>query len=155
MPRGGYRPGAGRKKGAAEIRSRRIANELAREGLTPLEVMVATMRELWQQAQAAAMPAERLEKQLAACSVAERAAPYIHPRLAAVAATVRQVTSIRDLSDAELAALAQSLGAEAAAVVEGRAEPLLPAAEGPTVDGPAVAASAAVRKSLPETVPAR
>ena len=66
MPRGGYRPGAGRKKGAAEIRTRRIANELAREGLTPLEVMIQAMRELWQQAQVAPTPAQRLEKQLAA-----------------------------------------------------------------------------------------
>ena len=84
MPRGGCRPGAGRKKGAAEVRTRRIANELARDGLTPLEVMVATMRELWQHAQSAATPAERLEGQRAACAVARDAAPYIHPRLAVV-----------------------------------------------------------------------
>jgi hypothetical protein len=50
MPRGGFRPGAGRKKGAAEVRTRRIANELAREGQTPLQVMIDTMRELCQQA---------------------------------------------------------------------------------------------------------
>ena len=105
MPRGGFRPGAGRKKGAAEVRTRRIANELVREGLTPLEVMIETMRDLWLQAQSAATRAARLEKQLAACAVAEKAAPYIHPRLASVAASVRQVTSVKDLSDAELTAL--------------------------------------------------
>lgn len=77
------------------------------------------------QAQAALTPAERLEKQLAACAVAERAAPYIHARLAAVSATVRQVNSMKDLSDAELSALIQSMGGE---VIDSPAEPLaLPA----------------------------
>jgi hypothetical protein len=79
MPKGGFRPGAGRKKGAAEIRTRRIENELAREGLTPLEVMIRTMSSLWQRSQVASTPAERLEKQLAACAIAAKAAPYIHP----------------------------------------------------------------------------
>src|SRR5512134_292000 len=109
MPRGGFRAGAGRKKGAATIRTRRIANELAREGQTPLEVMIDTMRELCQQAADAPTAAERTEKKLAACAVEEKAAPYIHPRLAAVAATVRHVTSVRDLSDSELVALVRSL----------------------------------------------
>jgi hypothetical protein len=121
MPKGGFRLGAGRKKGAAEIRTRRIANELAREGLTPLQVLIDTMRELCQQAAEAPTAAERIEKKLAACVVAKDAAPYIHPRLAAVAATVRQVTSVRDLSDAELLALIGSLGGN---VIDGQAEPL-------------------------------
>jgi hypothetical protein len=123
--KGGPVPGAGRKPGATVVRSRKIANELAREGLTPLQVMIDTMRELCQQAADAPTAAERIEKKLAACAVAEKAAPYIHPRLAAVAATVRQVTSVRDLSDTELVALIRSLGGE---VIEGQAEPLaLPA----------------------------
>lgn len=54
--------------------------------------------------------------------MAERAAPYIHPRLSAVAATVRQVASVKDLSDAELAAVIRSLGAGVGA---GDAPPLL------------------------------
>jgi hypothetical protein len=119
-PRGGYRAGAGRKKGAATVRTRQIANELAREGLTPLQVMIDTMRELCQQAAEAPTAAERLEKKLAACAVAKDAAPYIHPRLTSVAATVRQVNSVRDLSDAELVALTQSLGGN---VIDGQAEP--------------------------------
>jgi hypothetical protein len=56
--------------------------------------------------------------------VAEKAAPYIHPRLAAVA-SVRRVNSVKDLSDAELAALIHSLSG---GVIDGHAEPLpLPA----------------------------
>ena len=35
---------------------------------------------------------------------------YIHPRLAFVATSMRQISNVRDLSDAELAALIQSLG---------------------------------------------
>jgi hypothetical protein len=124
-PRGGYRAGAGRKKGAATVRTRQIANELAREGLTPLEVMIDTMRELCRQAADAPTAAERLEKKLAACAVAKDAAPYIHPRLTSVAATVRQIGGVHDLSDAELAALIRSLGGD---VIDGQAEPLaLPA----------------------------
>jgi hypothetical protein len=123
--KGGSVPGAGRKPGATVVRSRKIANDLAREGLTPLHVMIDTMRELCQQAANAPTARERIEKKLAACAVAKDAAPYIHPRLTSVAATVRQVTSVRDLSDTELAALIQSLVGE---VIDGHAEPLpLPA----------------------------
>jgi len=127
MPRGGYRPGAGRKKGAAEIRTRRIANELAREGLTPLEVMIAAMRELCEWAETAPTKEVRVERMREAVAVAQAAAPYIHPRLAAVTASVRRVTSVKDLSDDELAALIRSLGGE---VIDSSAEPLaLPAGE--------------------------
>src|SRR5512132_2652710 len=103
--KGGPVPGAGRKPGATVVRSRKIANELAREGLMPLPTMINVMRELWQQAADAPTAAERLEKKLLACAVAKDAAPYLHPRLTSVAATVRQVNSVKDLSDAELAAL--------------------------------------------------
>jgi hypothetical protein len=125
LPKGGYRAGAGRKKGAATIRTRQIANELARAGETPLQLMINAMRELCQWAQSAPTTEVRIERTLAAVAVAEKAAPYIHPRLAAVAATVRQVSSVRDLSDSELVALIRSLGGD---VIDGEAEQLaLPA----------------------------
>src|SRR5512132_462041 len=89
--KGGPVPRAGRKPGSTVVRSRKIANELAREGLTPLQVLIDTMRELCQQAADAPTAAERLEKKLAACAVAKDAAPYLHPRLTSVAATVRQI----------------------------------------------------------------
>ena len=38
--KGGPVPGAGRKPGSTVVRSRKIANELAREGLTPLQVLI-------------------------------------------------------------------------------------------------------------------
>lgn len=73
MPRGGRRPGAGRKKGSATKKTRAVANRVAREGITPLEVLVAAMRKHYDDGE--------LDK---AASIAADAAPYCHPRLAAV-----------------------------------------------------------------------
>lgn len=73
MPRGGYRPGAGRPAGAATKRTRAVADQAAAEGLTPLDVMLRTMRD-----HAAAHRWDEASK------VAALAAPYVHPRLAAV-----------------------------------------------------------------------
>lgn len=110
--RGGRRPGAGRPRGSAHVRTREVANRLAREGLTPLEVLVNTMKDLWGYALQATTDTERIEWKMRACAIAEKAAVFVHPRLAAVAATMRTVTSVKDLSDAELAALIRSLGSE-------------------------------------------
>jgi len=73
MARGGKREGAGRKPGSANRKTREIAEKAINDGLTPLEVMLTAMRkhaeaEMWDEA----------------ASVAKDAAPYIHPRLAAV-----------------------------------------------------------------------
>lgn len=74
MPRGGARPGAGRKKGSGNKRSRAIAMQAFKDGLSPLEVMLRAMREHAQ--------AERWD---AASGIAKDAAPYMHPRLASIA----------------------------------------------------------------------
>lgn len=74
MSKGGVRPGAGRPKGSkSDLTKQReaIAAKALDEGITPLEVMLDTMRELY----------EAGEK-VAACQVAKDAAPYIHPKLA-------------------------------------------------------------------------
>lgn len=80
MARGGKRPGAGRKarkdtpagKLQEEIKLRAL-----KEGTTPLEVMLEGMRDAYAAGGAkAAMP------------YAKEAAPYLHPRLAAVEAKV-------------------------------------------------------------------
>lgn len=86
--------------------------ELAKREMTPLHVLISTMVELWKQAQAAEHVPTRLQLMREACVVATQAAPYIHARLTNVNATVRKVTSVRDLSDDELIALAASVGAE-------------------------------------------
>lgn len=94
--RGGVRKNAGRKEGAATKKTREIADREVENGLTPLEVMLNTMRiyvdeavafrkvhtedgEIDPKANAAALAL--LEK---ASEVAAKAAPYIHPRLASV-----------------------------------------------------------------------
>lgn len=50
MARGGKREGAGRKTGALTIRTRKIAEEAAKEGKAPLEVMLENMRHFQQTA---------------------------------------------------------------------------------------------------------
>ena len=71
MPRGGRRPGAGRKPGSLTRRTREIAEQAAGDGISPLEHMLAVMRD----------PSESPERR---DEMAKAAAPYMHPRLASV-----------------------------------------------------------------------
>lgn len=73
MGRGGKRKGAGRKLGAATKRSRAIADKATAEGRTPLEVMLRAMNEHYS--------AQRFDQ---AAAIAEKAAPYMHPKLQSV-----------------------------------------------------------------------
>ena len=86
MSIGGYRPGSGRKKGSTTRLNRSTAEQLATGGVMPLTVMVETMRLLW-----------AADKKLEACAIAEKAAPYMHPRLSAVehSGDVKQTYVIR------------------------------------------------------------
>lgn len=68
---GGRRPGAGRKPGSANRKTREIADRAASEGLLPLEYLLSVMRN------SKATMAMRLD-------AAKAAAPYIHPRLSTV-----------------------------------------------------------------------
>lgn len=71
MPRGGARTGAGRRTGAPNKASAAKAAEVAASGLTPLDYMLNTMRD-------EGKPADvRLD-------AAKSAAPYVHPKLAAI-----------------------------------------------------------------------
>lgn len=74
MARGGSRPGAGRKAGSVTVRSRAIANGLLDEGESPLEFMLAIMRD----------PEAKREERL---DMAKAAAPYVHAKLASVEAS--------------------------------------------------------------------
>ncbi len=87
MPRGGYRPGAGRPVGAATKRTRAVADQAAAEGLTPLDVMLRTMRDH--------AAADRWDE---ASKVAAMAAPFVHPRLAAVDLSAESRVVIKDIS---------------------------------------------------------
>lgn len=71
MARGGKREGAGRKAGSVTTKTREMANRAAAEGLTPLDYMLQVLRDEEQ-------PKE--DRMWAA----EKAAPYVHARLAAI-----------------------------------------------------------------------
>lgn len=91
MPRGGYRPGAGRPAGAATKRTRAIADQAAAGGLTPLDVMLKAMRDH--------AAADRWDD---AAKVAAMAAPFVHPRLAAVDLKSEGALTVRDISSEPL-----------------------------------------------------
>jgi len=71
MSHGGKRDGAGRKSGSITKRSRDVAEKAAKEGLTPLEFMLNVLRD-----ESMAFDSR--------CWAAEKAAPYIHAKLANV-----------------------------------------------------------------------
>ena len=80
--RGGRRRGAGRPLGSKNKRTAEIARAAAESGITPIEVMLGAMRELWAQG----TPEAKRE----AAEIAKDAAPYIHPRLASIDQTIRE-----------------------------------------------------------------
>ena len=80
--RGGRRRGAGRPLGSKNRRTAEIARAAAESGITPIEVMLGTMRELWAQG----TPEAKRE----AADIAKDAAPYIHPRLASIDQTIKE-----------------------------------------------------------------
>jgi hypothetical protein len=97
---GGARKGAGRKSGAATVKTRAIANAvLAGDELTPLEYMLEVMR---------TKPSDDLEPReyLAAVNLrfeaAKAAAPYIHPKLSAIEHTGANGGAIETITRIEL-----------------------------------------------------
>jgi hypothetical protein len=71
MARGGKREGAGRPQGAVTSRTREAAEKAASEGLTPLDYMLTVLRN---------DQADKADRMWAA----EKAAPYVHAKLASV-----------------------------------------------------------------------
>ena len=71
MPRGGARPGSGRKPGSKVEKLARNALKQHAEGLSPLDYILKVMRDEGK------TEAERLD-------AAKAAAPYMHPRLQAI-----------------------------------------------------------------------
>ena len=73
MPRGGSRPGSGRSPGSPNQRTREVAARATAEGTSPVEAMLSIMRD-----------ALARNDNVTALEAARHAAPYCHPRLAAV-----------------------------------------------------------------------
>jgi hypothetical protein len=90
--RGGKRANAGRKTGSATKKTREIADRAAEDGITPLEVMLKTMRALVEKAERVASDGQEegerivspLQLLVEASAVAKDAAPYVHPRLSSI-----------------------------------------------------------------------
>ena len=78
MPAGGRREGSGRKLGGANKKTRAIADAAVANGITPLEVLLTTMRAAWQRTEEGSLKGEDLNL---AVSCAEKAATFIHPRM--------------------------------------------------------------------------
>lgn len=71
MPKGGARPGAGRKKGAPNKASAKREAEVKASGITPLDYLLEIMRD------------DKSEKGVR-LDAAKAAAPYVHPKLSSV-----------------------------------------------------------------------
>jgi len=99
-PRGLPKTG-GRQKGVANKRTREIADAAVREGLTPLEYMLAVLRD-------ESVEPDRRDRMAAA------AAPYIHPRLSSTQIDATDKRDITELTRDELVAIIAN-GARAAA----------------------------------------
>jgi hypothetical protein len=80
MPRGGWRPGSGRKKGSTTKKKRTIAEEAKAVGVTPLQYMLQILND---------ESAEQSRRDL----MAWRAAPFCHPRLVTARHDVRSDTA--------------------------------------------------------------
>jgi hypothetical protein len=68
--RGGARPGAGRPPGSKNQRSAEIARQAVEAGITPIELMLKAMRDLWDEGTS--------EAKREAAKIAKDAAPYVH-----------------------------------------------------------------------------
>ena len=75
--------------------SERIRNRmLASAYISPLEVLMTTMVDRWKEAEMAGEPDVKLRLQEQACAVAVKVAPYLHPRLSAVATESTSNTTV-------------------------------------------------------------
>lgn len=79
MSKGGRRPGAGRKPGSANRRTREIADRAAAIGITPLEFLLNVMRD--EACPKDADLAQKIAFHTLRFEAAKAAAPYLHPRL--------------------------------------------------------------------------
>lgn len=100
--RGGSRKGAGRKAGSATKKTREIADKACEGGMTPLEYMLKLMHS---EPGVSLEPREQIAHNALRFEAAKAAAPYVHPRLAAVEmsgnVTVRTLAQeLAELNDA-------------------------------------------------------
>lgn len=115
MAKGGARKGAGRKKGGitkATMYRQEMYARAAADGISPLDVMITTMRKAW--------AANNIPE---AMQAAVHAAPYMHPRLQATAVTLDDNRDPEQYTEAELEAIVRAGIARAAETEEGETGP--------------------------------
>lgn len=71
MPQGGKRAGAGRPKGVRNVKTERQTSAVKASGLTPLDYMLKVMR-------------DESNEQSIRLDAANKAAPYVHAKLASI-----------------------------------------------------------------------
>jgi hypothetical protein len=104
--RGGKRLGAGRRPGVPNKATVDRQNEVAATGATPLQVLIDTMRYHYREAQEKKRDKDHDRREVAtslqaACVAAEKAAPYVHPKLASIVSKVdTTMTKAADVNDA-------------------------------------------------------
>lgn len=107
---------SGRPKGATDkaprvTSTRKIAALAVARGISPLDVMLSTMEDAWLKAQRLETeqgpPADIMALRAIANDAATRAAPYVHPKLSAIA-----VKEMRESSPINAAAIAAISPAE-------------------------------------------
>jgi hypothetical protein len=82
--RGGRRPGAGRKRGSVTKKTREVAVEAAKQGISPADVMLEAMRQQYSLARDASEPEIKALFLSRAAQIAKDVAPYVHPRITPV-----------------------------------------------------------------------
>lgn len=91
--KGGKRPGAGRKKGVPNKRTQAVQAAVEASGMTPLAFMLDIMRtEIDSEITDPRVLTDRLAMRFEA---AKAAAPYVHPRLAAIEHTAPDGLDVR------------------------------------------------------------
>ena len=73
----------GRKPGSSNVAARIRTRTLTQADVKPLQVLMETMADRWNASKVATKNTERRKLQMEACQVAERVAPYLHPKLQA------------------------------------------------------------------------
>ena len=73
----------GHPKGLANVSTRDRNRLIANAQIKPLQVLMDTLAHRWTESQACNDPEEKKALELAACAVAEKVAPYLHPKLQA------------------------------------------------------------------------
>ena len=73
----------GRVKGQVAVTGRLRQRAAAQAEVKPLDVMLQTLANRWKESLACEDPEEKKMMEAAACAVAEKVAPYLHPKLQA------------------------------------------------------------------------